>query len=72
MRFIMRNIIKYRVKVIHQNIKLAFPEKSASEIKDIERKAYKHLIDYIVEGIKAFTMPKKVIIKRHKLLIPKL
>ncbi len=70
MRLIMRNIVKYRVKVIRQNIKLAFPEKSASEIQDIERKAYKHLIDYIVEGIKAFTMPKKVIIKRHKLLNP--
>ncbi len=72
MRFIMRNIVKYRVTVIRENIKRAFPDKSEEQIKDIEKKAYRHLIDYIVEGIKAFTMPKKVIIKRHKLINPEI
>ncbi|MDA3892251.1 MAG: lysophospholipid acyltransferase family protein [Salinivirgaceae bacterium] len=72
MRFIMRNIVKYRVKVIHLNLKKAFPEKSDHEIKTLEKKAYKNLIDYIVEGIKAFTMSRKTIIKRHKLLNPEL
>ncbi len=72
MCFIMRNIVRYRQQLIRQNLKRAFPYKTTSEIKETEKKTYIHLVDYIVEGIKAFTMPKKVIVKRHKLLNPEI
>lgn len=72
MRLIMRYLVNYRVKVIHNNLQRAFPNKPEQEIKVIARKCYRQLIDYIVEGIKAFTMSKNNIIKRHKLLNPEI
>lgn len=72
MRFIMRYLVKYRVKVMQNNLQIAFPDKDIGEIEKLEKAAYKHLIDYIVEGIKAFTMSKRNIVKRHKLLNPEL
>lgn len=70
MRFIMKYLVNYRVKVISSNLSKAFPQKNKFEISQLEKKAYRNLIDYIVEGIKVFTMRKKVIIKRHKIINP--
>lgn len=72
MRFIMRHTIKYRVKVIDANLRKAFPEKSEKEIKLLVNKAYKNLIDNIIEGIKTFSMRKSQIVKRHKLMNPEI
>ena len=33
----------YRTKVVRENLRTAFPEKSGAELKDIERKFYHHL-----------------------------
>jgi KDO2-lipid IV(A) lauroyltransferase len=49
-------IIGYRTKVVYQNIRNSFPEKTEQEIKSIEKKFYSHLCDLIVESIKAFTI----------------
>jgi len=72
LRILVRNLVRYRIDIIVANLKRAFPEMTEQEITLIEKKTYKHLIDNIVEGIKVFTMPKKTIIKRHKLLNPEL
>lgn len=72
MRFIMKTIVTYRVNVINANIKKAFPKKTQAEVNTIAKQAYKNLIDYIVEGIKVFTMSKRSIIKQHKVLNPEL
>lgn len=45
-------IISYRKKVVHENLKNAFPEKSDSERKIIENKFYKNLCEIIFETLK--------------------
>jgi KDO2-lipid IV(A) lauroyltransferase len=64
----------YRRKVVQENLRNAFPEKSDAERAEIERKYYHHLSDLIVEVIKAFTISKKQLNQRmvpvnHELLI---
>jgi Kdo2-lipid IVA lauroyltransferase/acyltransferase len=62
---IMYYVIGYRKKVVLDNLKLSFPEKSDQELKKISKKFFKHLIDLIMESIKAFTISKKQISKRY-------
>ena len=57
-------IIGYRKKVVRNNLKLSFPEKSKEERLEIERKTFHHFIDIFVEIIKTFTISEKEISKR--------
>lgn len=57
-------LIGYRKKVVRGNLQLAFPEKSLSEIKQIEKKFYKHMCDLFLEMIKSLTISKSEMIKR--------
>ncbi len=52
-------IFGYRKKVVQDNLKLVFPEKSQSEINSITTKFYHHLCDMIVEAIKSLTITEK-------------
>ena len=54
----------YRTKVVRENLRTAFPEKSAQELKDIERKFYHQLCDNFVEDIKMLSMSKEEIMRR--------
>ena len=45
---IFRYIIKYRFKVITDNLTHAFPEKSEKEITSIRNKYYRHICDLIL------------------------
>ena len=54
----------YRAKVVRENLRTAFPEKSAQELKDIERKFYHQLCDNFVEDIKMLSMSKEEIMRR--------
>ena len=54
----------YRTKVVRSNLSSSFPEKDASELKDIEKRFYHCLCDYIVETIKMMSMSKAKI-RRH-------
>ncbi|MBR2609112.1 MAG: lipd A biosynthesis protein [Bacteroidales bacterium] len=46
------HVVRYRRKVVHANLVNSFPEKSEEEIKDIERKFYRHFCDYVMETVK--------------------
>ncbi|QJD98126.1 lysophospholipid acyltransferase family protein [Mucilaginibacter robiniae] len=52
-------IAGYRRKVVQENLRNAFPEKTTSERAYIEKEYYKHLADLIVESIKLFTISQK-------------
>lgn len=52
-------LLKYRRKVVHQNLKNSFPEKSNSEIGMIEKKFYRFFCDLILEMLKLLTISKK-------------
>lgn len=58
-------LIGYRKKVIKQNLKLAFPEKTEEERTTICKKFYKHLCDLVFETIKGLTISEKEISKRY-------
>ena len=60
-------VIKYRRKVVHQNLTLSFPEKSPEEIRKITKKFYHHLSDIGLETIKFSRMTEKQIDKRLKI-----
>jgi KDO2-lipid IV(A) lauroyltransferase len=57
-------IVHYRRNVVQQNLANAFPEKTAKERHDIERKYYRYLADLVVETIKMITVSEKQIRKR--------
>lgn len=50
------HVAGYRKKVVFQNIKNSFPEKSDAELNSIMIKFYRNFSDYLVETIKSFTI----------------
>jgi KDO2-lipid IV(A) lauroyltransferase len=58
------HVIGYRKKVVYQNLKNSFPEKSQEEIIKIAGKFYHHLSDILFESLRAFTMTELSVVKR--------
>jgi KDO2-lipid IV(A) lauroyltransferase len=65
-------VFGYRKKIILKNLTECFPNKSEKEIKALLPSIYINLTDNILEGIKAFTMTSKQIVKRHKIINPEI
>jgi len=65
-------IVGYRRKVVQENLRNAFPEKTEQERQTIERKYFKYMADLIVETIKMVTASEKSIIKRVTCTNPEL
>ncbi len=70
--FIFKNIFKYRKKVIENNLRNSFPEKSEVEIQFLIDGAYKNLCDVTVEGIKGLSMSEKTFRERYKIINPEI
>lgn len=66
------NIFGYRKKVVYNNLENAFPEKSQEEIKKIAKRFYRHFGEISAEGVKAFSISKKNLMNRYKVVNPKL
>lgn len=49
-------VIRYRRKVVRENLTRSFPEYSAAEIKRTERRFFRFFCDYVVETIKFMTI----------------
>ena len=45
-------LVRYRRKVVRKNLTNAFPQKGEKEIRQIEKRFYRHFCDYIVETLK--------------------
>jgi Kdo2-lipid IVA lauroyltransferase/acyltransferase len=67
---LMRYGVKYRYKVVYQNIKGSFPEKSEAEIQKIVNGFYQHLCDMALESLKGFTCSKETLSLRARLQNP--
>jgi KDO2-lipid IV(A) lauroyltransferase len=65
--FMLCYVIGYRKKIIQQNLRNAFPEKTDKEIAIIGKAFYSHFCDFVIETIKMLTISKKEIIRRCKL-----
>ncbi len=57
---------------MRDNLRKCFPTANDAEINQMLRASYVNLTDILVEGIKAFMMTKKQIIRRHRLMNPEL
>lgn len=64
---ILYHIVKYRRKVVFDNLKNSFPDKSEIELRLIEKEFYYYLADLIVETIKLVTASEHDILKRFKI-----
>ena len=64
--FLVYFLTGYRKKIVFQNLRNSFPEKSEKEISLIAQKFYHHLCDILVESIKAFSMKEDEVVKRYK------
>lgn len=60
--------IKYRKKVVFENLTHSFPEKSKNEIEQIAIDFYRFFCDFLVENIKSITISKYEINKRIRFL----
>ena len=45
--FLMHHIVHYRRRVVRNNLRNAFPEKSEAELREIERKFYRYILSLI-------------------------
>lgn len=59
-------VFGYRKKVVFQNLRNSFPEKSDKELEVIAQKFYHHLCDIIIESVKTFTISGKELKERMK------
>lgn len=65
-------IVGYRLKIVRRNMQASFPEKSAQELKQLEKRFYHHFSDYIVETIKLAHLPVKEALRRAHITNPEL
>ena len=59
--------LTYRRKVVAENLRNSFPEKSPEELKIIEKKFYRHLADLMIEILKLTHMSKAQSLRRMKI-----
>jgi len=69
---LIRYVFKYRKKVIFNNLRNSFPEKSEKEIIKTAGKFYRHFCDMSLETIKLYSMSEKQIDKRIQFNYPKI
>lgn len=67
-RVLLQHIIGYRSKVVMDNLRRCFPEKSEGELKNIARLSYLNLSDITLEAFKGYSMSEAVLQKRFKVL----
>lgn len=70
--FILRRVIRYRRKVVDENLRNSFPEKSIAERNEISRKFYRNLSDIILETFKTRGMTADELKRRMKVVNPEL
>lgn len=60
-------VIGYRKKVVYENLKNSFPEKSEAELKKIQKQFYVHFCDVFLETLKLLTISKEEFKRRCSL-----
>lgn len=66
--FIIYKIVGYRKKVVFENLRNSFPEKTELEVKQIAKDFYKHIADLFIEFLKGYSITKDEINDRVKLI----
>jgi KDO2-lipid IV(A) lauroyltransferase len=66
--FPLYHVFGYRKKVVRDNLKLTFPEKSEKELILLRKQFYKHLCDLFLEMIKTMHLSKEQVKERYNVL----
>jgi Kdo2-lipid IVA lauroyltransferase/acyltransferase len=61
--YLLYHLLGYRKKVVTQNLKNAFPEKTEQEILAIRRRFYRYFCDLFLETFKTLTISRKTMLK---------
>ncbi len=67
---IIQYILRYRIKVVSNNLHNSFPEKSKKEINKIKRQFYQYFAEMLFEAGKGYNMPRRKLEKRYKVNNP--
>ena len=70
--FIIYKVARYRLNVVRMNLKKSFPEKTAKEQLNLEKKFYHHFSDYIVETIKLAHISQEELNRRVYVINPEI
>lgn len=62
--FFLKHVIRYRRKVVFENLKRAFPDKSNCDLKLIMDDFYSHFCDLLVETLKSLSLSEKELTRR--------
>ena len=62
--FLLYHVFAYRKKIVTDNLKIAFPQKSVEEINSIAKQFYENLVDNFIETIKLLSLSEKEFVKR--------
>ena len=65
--FVLFHLFRYRRNISYHNIRRSFPDKSKSEVLDIQKKAYRYLTDTFLEICKEYSQSQEELISRVKL-----
>lgn len=65
-------LVGYRKKVVYNNLRNSFPEKTEKEIRKIRRRFYRHFADLMVEIVKVAGIGEKEFKKRMRIKNPEL
>lgn len=65
-------IIGYRKKVVRYNLELCFPKKNKRELRDLEKKSFRHFTDVFMEFVKSFSITEKELSQRLTLTNPEI
>ena len=70
--FLIYRVIGYRKRVVFENLRNSFPDKSEEEIKQIAKQFYHYFTDIFVEFLKGYSISKEDILERNKIVNPEL
>ena len=70
--FFLYYLIKYRRKVVFQNLRNSFKNKNDIELRKIEKRFYHHFCDVTFESLKSLTISKDMAMKRFRVKNPDL
>ncbi len=70
--WMLRVVFRYRLDVVRKNLEITGVTGDPNQSNKLVRDIYKNLSDILLEGFKSFTMSRKSVVKRHKVLNPEL
>ncbi len=62
--FILYRIVRYRLRVVRENLANSFPEKNARELRRIERGFYHNLAEYFIDAVDLASITSKGMLRR--------